>query len=202
MVVDSIGQVKRISSASLRTLAGNGVSNGASGDSVILGGTLNRATTITQSAAKDSMTFATGGNKFKITGLPSGQRKDSIMTVDSLGQVKAIATSVLTNKGVVNFTTDLTVNNNDDIYIYEGTGNHTLTLPAASAANKGRIISIICLADTDGKILNLTPGIKSYYGTIETSISSDIAAGIGVGATIGNSVKIVSDGTKWVKIGN
>jgi hypothetical protein len=82
------------------------VSNGVSGDSILLGGTLNRATTITQVAAKDSLTFATGGNKLKITGLTSGSTTDSIVVIDpTTGQLKRISSSRLETKVIDVFST-------------------------------------------------------------------------------------------------
>ncbi|MCU0328506.1 MAG: hypothetical protein MUE53_05900 [Chitinophagales bacterium] len=66
----------------------NGISQ--AGDSILLGGNLVRPTTITQTATKDSMTFATDSNKLKITGLVSANASyDSALVIDpNTGQLK------------------------------------------------------------------------------------------------------------------
>jgi hypothetical protein len=82
---DGINWIK-LDKSQLQTTNGLSLYN----DSVGLGGTLNRATTINMTNPKDSLTIATGGNKFKITQLPFGTAADSILLVTdpNTGQIK------------------------------------------------------------------------------------------------------------------
>jgi predicted house-cleaning noncanonical NTP pyrophosphatase (MazG superfamily) len=183
-----------VSIAAFKNMAKNGTS--ISGDSVVLGGTLDRATTITTSAT----------NTLTLAGLQSGASTDSIMT-DSAGLVRHRSISTLKKEKVVIFTTNYTVLADDEILIYRGTGptsTHTLTLPSA-AANKDRVLQIVNMGKGDDIDLNLSTSILTIGGiadVTETFIRNTVSgAGYGAGASFGNSMKIVSDGTQWIKIG-
>jgi predicted house-cleaning noncanonical NTP pyrophosphatase (MazG superfamily) len=183
-----------VSIAAFKNMAKNGTS--ISGDSVVLGGTLDRATTITTSAT----------NTLTLAGLQSGASTDSIMT-DSAGVVRHRSISTLKKEKVVIFTSSYTVLADDEILIYRGTGptgTHTLTLPSA-AANKDRVLQIVNMGKGDDIDLNLSTSILTIGGiadVTETFIRNTVSgAGYGAGASFGNSMKIVSDGTQWIKIG-
>jgi hypothetical protein len=183
-----------VSIAAFKNMANNGTS--ISGDSVVLGGTLDRATTITTSAT----------NTLTLAGLQSGASSDSIMT-DSAGVVRHRSISTLKKEKVVVFTASYTVLSDDEILIYRGTGptaTHTLTLPSA-AANKDRVLQIVNMGKGDDIDLNLSTSILTIGGgtdITESFIRNTVSgAGYGAGASFGNTMKIVSDGTQWIKIG-
>ncbi len=136
--------LRKVSAASVRTIASNGVSNGANGDSVILGGALNRATTITQSAAKDSLTFATGGNKLKITGLTAGGLSDSVIVIDpSNGNIKMISAKRISNLVVVTVPgTSYTLSSNDNSTILDFTSSSAIALTVPNTLPIGFQVSI------------------------------------------------------------
>jgi predicted house-cleaning noncanonical NTP pyrophosphatase (MazG superfamily) len=183
-----------VSIAAFKNMAKNGTS--ISGDSVVLGGTLDRATTITTSAT----------NTLTLAGLQSGASTDSIMT-DSAGVVRHRSITTLKKEKVVVFTSNYTVLADDEILIYRGTGptgTHTLTLPSA-AANKDRVLQIVNMGRGDDIDLNLSTSVLTIGGgtdITETFIRNTVSgAGYGAGASFGNTMKIVSDGTQWIKIG-
>jgi hypothetical protein len=155
--------LRKLSSASLRTIASNGVSNGANGDSVILGGTLNRATIITQSAAKDSLTFATGGNKLKITGLTSGSSSDSLVVIDpSNGNLKRINIRRITMPSVITVsTTTYTLSESDHGVILDFTNAAAIALTVPNSLPIGFQASItqantgqITISGSGGMVVN------------------------------------------------
>jgi hypothetical protein len=183
-----------VSIAAFKNMANNGTS--ISGDSVVLGGTLDRATTITTSAT----------NTLTLAGLQSGASTDSIMT-DSAGVVRHRSISTLKKEKVVVFTASYSVLAEDEILIYRGTGptaTHTLTLPSA-AANKDRVLQIVNMGKGDDIDLNLSTSVLTIGGgtdITESFIRNTVSgAGYGAGASFGNTMKIVSDGTQWIKIG-
>jgi hypothetical protein len=193
------GTLKRLSTNALgdKTQANNGLSK--SGDTVQLGGTLSKETTITQSNAKDSVTFATGGNKFKIIGLPSGSSSDSLLTLDGNNVVKKIPVSTITKQPfrVVVGSTLLTLA--DYTVVLNSTSTATFTLPAANTA-KDKIFRIANYAYYSGNDIILSLPVK--YGT-DISYSVDdmyVGGGFFTSRTV-SSISIQSDGTDWWFIG-
>jgi hypothetical protein len=164
-----------------------------------LGGTLSKETTITQSNAKDSVTFATGGNKFKIIGLPSGSSSDSLLTLDGNNVVKKIPVSTITKQPfrVVVGSTLLTLA--DYTVVLNSTSTATFTLPAANTA-KDKIFRIANYAYYSGNDIILSLPVK--YGT-DISYSVDdmyVGGGFFTSRTV-SSISIQSDGTDWWFIG-
>lgn len=93
MTISAAGKVNRINAANFGSSASNGLS--MTGTDVRMGGNLTQATTITNNG--NTLTFATGGSSFSITGLASGATTDSIMTITSAGKVNRMHVSNFVN---------------------------------------------------------------------------------------------------------
>jgi hypothetical protein len=160
----------------------------------------------------------TNGNGIIITGGTGATLQTTSLRIDSSAiarmvnqsPVKDSITSIIKTykkEKVVVFSSDYTVLADDEILIYRGTGpsgTHTLTLPSV-ADNKDRVLQIVNMGKGDNIDLNLSTSVLTIgAGTdiTETSIRNTVAGtGYGSGASYGNTMKIVSDGTQWIKIG-
>ena len=137
------GTLKRRTTAGLVN-AGNGLTKLK--DSILLGGTLNRTTTI-----------ATSGDTLAITGLPSGLASDSLVTIDfATGTLKRRTTAGLVNAG-----NGLTKSN--DSILLGGTLNRATTIVttaintlAVGGLQSGTINSMLLPLNTDS-LLTLNP---------------------------------------------
>jgi hypothetical protein len=126
---------------------------------------------------------------------------------DSAGVVRHRSITTFKKEKVVVFASSYTVLADDEILIYRGTGptgTHTLILPSA-INNKDRVLQIVNMGKGDNIDLNLSTSVLTIGGVTditETIIRNTVAStGHGSGASYGNSMKIVSDGTQWIKIG-
>ncbi|MCU0328507.1 MAG: hypothetical protein MUE53_05905, partial [Chitinophagales bacterium] len=138
------------------------VSNGLtrSGDSILLGGNLIKATTITQTAAKDSLTFATNGHKLKITGLTTGTTSDSLLTVDpNTGQVKRISL-----RGMVVKRVPLS-NSTNQIILDPNTPADSVPILASYEDTLGKVITVIISDRIPGTSFRISTshGVGSGY---------------------------------------
>lgn len=193
------GALKRLSTSALgdKTQANNGLSK--SGDTVQLGGTLTKATIVTQSSAKDSLTFATGGNKLKITGLPSGSSSDSLLTLDANNVVKKIQVSAITTQPIRVVTGATTLTLNDFTVVLNSASAATFTLPAANTA-KDKIYRIANHSYYSGNDITLSLPVKYGTGTSTSVDDMYVGGGLYTTSTV-STITIQSDGTDWWFIG-
>jgi hypothetical protein len=178
------------------------------GDTVKLGGSLTENTTIT--TAGNSLTIATAGDTVRFTGLLEGKKTDSILVIDSLNRaLRRISVNALNRKNVVTTAaTSYTVEEVEDVVIFNGTAQTTFTLPAASS-NSGRIITIMNMAKSNDNvnIVLSTPvimeGITGGDFTLDkiASQSSTWTYPEGLGSNHQNSISIISNGTSWYRFG-
>jgi hypothetical protein len=185
-----------VSIAAFKNMAKNGTS--ISGDSVVLGGTLDRATTITTSAT----------NTFSIKGLQAGNAKTDSILSDSAGVVKHVSIKDILSSGPnwVEITASYTAKTNDQIILFRGTSNATLTLPSASSV-AGKIIEIMNYAPSNNYvILTLSPAIVTMGAPtdlVDTELVNILKYyGSSAGAAGGNSIRVFSNGTSWFKLSN
>lgn len=193
------GALKRLSTSALgdKTQANNGLSK--SGDTIQLGGTLTKATTIIQSTAKDSLTFATGGNKFKITGLPSGSTSDSLLTLDVNNVVRKIQISSITAQPLRVVTGSTAITLADHTVVLNSTSAATFTLPAANTA-KDKIYRIANHSYYSGNDITLSLPVKYGTGTSTSVDDMYVGGGLYTMSTV-STISIQSDGTDWWFIG-
>jgi hypothetical protein len=185
-----------VSIAAFKNMAKNGTS--ISGDSVVLGGTLDRATTITTSAT----------NTFSIKGLQAGNAKTDSILSDSAGVVKHVSIKDILSSGPnwVEITANYTAKTTDQIILFRGTSNATLTLPSASSV-AGKIIEIMNYAPSNNYvILTLSPAIVTMGAPtdlVDTELVNILKYyGSSAGAAGGNSIRVFSNGTSWFKLSN
>jgi hypothetical protein len=179
-----------------KNMATNGTS--ISNDSVVLGGTLDRATTITASAT----------NTLSIKGLQTGNAKTDSILSDSAGVVKHISIKDVLSSGPnwVEITSSYTAKTTDQIILFRGTSNATLTLPSAASV-AGKIIEIMNYAPSNNDvILTLSPAIVTMGAStdlVDTELVNVLKYyGNSAGATGGNSIRVFSNGTSWFKLSN
>jgi hypothetical protein len=180
-----------------KNLAKNGTS--ISGDSVVLGGTLDRATTITTSST----------NTLAISGLSKATTSDSVlMSSGSTGIVKKISVPELRKLNIaITAATSYTVSDTLDAVVFNGTANTTFTIPAASTC-KGKEIRFMNYAKSASNI-SITLSVPVVYegdvsNITHTVINSKMTVyeyPEGLGSQYGNTVTIISDGTDWYKVG-
>ncbi len=171
------------------TIARNGLTQIK--DTVELGGTLIKPTTITTSAT----------NTLSIAGLQSGTKSDSILT-DSAGVVRHRSLTSILTPNWIEITSNYTVQD-ENIVLFTGTSNSTLTLPSA-AANPGRVIQILNYAP-EGSVVNLTmsPALRDLGSDTGSVLSNQLHySGGNLGSSGGNTLKIFSNGTSWFKLSN
>ncbi|KAI9549918.1 hypothetical protein GHT06_004503 [Daphnia sinensis] len=126
---------------------------------VQLGGTLTAATTITTDA----------NNTLALAGLQDGANTDKMLVVDANGVIKT--TSGRNVLEIVNQTANYTVTDTDHTILANLTGGaFTITLPAASAANKGRVI-LIRKTDESNNVLTFSQSIKYSETTSITTLN-------------------------------
>jgi hypothetical protein len=185
-----------VSIAAFKNMAKNGTS--ISGDSVVLGGSLDRATTITASAT----------NTLSIKGLQAGNAKTDSILSDSAGVVKHVSIKDILSSGPnwVEITASYTAKTNDQIILFRGTSNATLTLPSASSV-AGKIIEIMNYAPSNNYvILTLSPAIVTMGAPtdlVDTELVNILKYyGSSAGAAGGNSIRVFSNGTSWFKLSN
>jgi hypothetical protein len=185
-----------ISIAAFKNMATNGTS--ISNDSVVLGGTLDRATTITASAT----------NTLSIKGLQAGNAKTDSILSDSAGVVKHVSIKDILSSGPnwVEITANYTAKTTDQIILFRGTSNATLTLPSASSV-AGKIIEIMNYAPSNNYvILTLSPAIVTMGAPtdlVDTELVNILKYyGSSAGAAGGNSIRVFSNGTSWFKLSN
>ena len=179
-----------------KNMATNGTS--ISNDSVVLGGTLDRATNITTSAT----------NTLSIKGLQAGNAKTDSILSDSAGVVKHISIKDVLSSGPnwVEITASYTAKTTDQIILFRGTANATLTLPSASSV-AGKIIEIMNYAPSNNEvILTISPSIVTMGAAtdlVDTELVNVLKYyGSSAGATGGNSIRVFSNGTSWFKLSN
>jgi hypothetical protein len=179
-----------------KNMAKNGTS--ISNDSVVLGGTLDRATTITASAT----------NTLSIKGLQTGNAKTDSILSDSAGVVKHISIKDILSSGPnwVEITANYTAKITDQIILFRGTANATLTLPSASSV-AGKIIEIMNYAPSNNEVvLTISPSIVTMGAAtdlVDTELVNVLKYyGSSAGATGGNSIRVFSNGTSWFKLSN
>ncbi len=180
-----------------KNLAKNGTS--ISGDSVVLGGTLDRATTITTSST----------NTLAISGLSKATTSDSVlMSSGATGIVKKISVPELRKLNIaITAATSYTVSDTLDAVIFNGTANTTFTIPAASTC-KGKEIRFMNYAKSASNV-SITLSVPVVYegdvsNITHTVINSKMTVyeyPEGLGSQYGNTVTIISDGTDWYKVG-
>ena len=171
------------------TIARNGLTQIK--DTVELGGTLIKPTTITTSAT----------NTLSIAGLQSGKKSDSIMT-DSAGVVRHRSLTSILTPNWIEITSNYTVQD-ENIVLFTGSSDATLTLPSA-AANPGRVIQILNYAP-EGSVVNLTmsPALRDLGSDTGSVLSNQLHySGGNLGSSGGNTLKIFSNGTSWFKLSN
>jgi hypothetical protein len=128
LVVDpATGKVRRIATSLFKTLSGNGLTAGESGDSVVLGGTLDRPTTIKTDGQTFTIETAATNDSFVVKGktvldgttvlkpLTQGEETDSVVVRDpATGELKVVsASTLLKNLKALNGLTK----SNDTIYL-------------------------------------------------------------------------------------
>ena len=171
------------------TIARNGLTQIK--DTVELGGTLIKPTTITTSST----------NTLSIAGLQSGKKSDSIMT-DSAGVVRHRSLTSILTPNWIEITSNYTVQD-ENIVLFTGSSDATLTLPSA-AANPGRVIQILNYAP-EGSVVNLTmsPALRDLGSDTGSVLSNQLHySGGNLGSSGGNTLKIFSNGTNWFKLSN
>ena len=185
-----------VSIAAFKNMATNGTS--ISNDSVVLGGTLDRATTITTSAT----------NTLSIKGLQAGNAKTDSILSDSAGLVRHVSIKDVLSSGPnwVEITASYTAKTTDQIILFRGTSNATLTLPSAASV-AGKIIEIMNYAPSNNEvILTLSPSIITMGAStdlVDTELVNVLKYyGNSAGATGGNSIRVFSNGTSWFKLSN
>jgi hypothetical protein len=94
-----------------------------------------------------------------------------------------------TNLTVATVTGTYTVTDNDSVIFYDPTGGYVITLPAASAARKGRPYTFVQTVSNAGQMT-----LKTGGGTINGT-----AAGTGIAVTASKIGKfdVYCDGTNW-----
>jgi hypothetical protein len=180
-----------------KNLAKNGTS--ISGDSVVLGGTLDRATTITTSST----------NTLAISGLSKATTSDSVlMSSGATGIVKKISVPELRKLNIaITAATSYTVSDTLDAVIFNGTANTTFTIPAASTC-KGKEIRFMNYAKSASNISITLSAPVVYEGDVSNITHTVINSKMtvyeypeGLGSQYGNTITIISDGTDWYKVG-
>jgi hypothetical protein len=178
-------------------MANNGTS--ISGDSVVLGGTLDRATTITTSST----------NTLAISGLSKATTSDSVlMSSGSTGIVKKISVPELRKLNIaITAATSYTVSDTLDAVIFNGSANTTFTIPAASSC-KGKEIRFMNYAKSASNVSITLSAAVVYEGDVSNITHTVINSKMtvyeypeGLGSQYGNTVTIISDGTDWYKVG-
>lgn len=93
------------------------------------------------------------------------------------------------NETTVSVTAAYVVTANDFVVFYDPTGGYAITLPAASAALKGREYALVQTVSNAGQMT-----LKTAGGTI-----NGVAAGTGIAITASKIgvVRAISDGTNW-----
>jgi hypothetical protein len=186
-----------VSIAAFKNMANNGTS--ISGDSVVLGGTLDRATTITTSAT----------NTLAISGLSKATTSDSVlMSSGSTGIVKKISVPELRKLNIaITAATSYTVSDTLDAVIFNGSANTTFTIPAASSC-KGKEIRFMNYAKSASNVSITLSAAVVYEGDVSNITHTVINSKMtvyeypeGLGSQYGNTVTIISDGTDWYKVG-
>jgi hypothetical protein len=186
-----------VSIAAFKNMANNGTS--ISGDSVVLGGTLDRATTITTSAT----------NTLAISGLSKATTSDSVlMSSGSTGIVKKISVPELRKLNIaITAATSYTVSDTLDAVIFNGSANTTFTIPAASTC-KGKEIRFMNYAKSASNVSITLSAAVVYEGDVSNITHTVINSKMtvyeypeGLGSQYGNTVTIISDGTDWYKVG-
>lgn len=175
VVADANGvlKVKDASAIAPNITTNNGITKNATTSEIELGGTLNRATTITTDAAK---TLA-------IAGLQTGAATDKIVVADADGVLKTIAAV-----NIIKITSAYTALNTDVTILANTTsGGFILTIPAAAPANKGRVL-IVRKTDETSNVLTFSSPIKISETTSITTLN------------INATMRIQSDGADWYKI--
>jgi hypothetical protein len=154
--------------------ANNGLT--ATNGNVQLGGALTAATKITTDATK---TLA-------LEGLQAGANTDKMLVVDANGVIKTTSGRNLLE--IVNQTANYTVVETDHTILANLTGGaFTITLPAAAAENKGRVL-LIRKTDETNNVLTFSQSIKYSESTSFTTLNYL------------STIRIQSDGTAWYKI--
>jgi hypothetical protein len=186
-----------VSIAAFKNMANNGTS--ISGDSVVLGGTLDRATTITTSST----------NTLAISGLSKATTSDSVlMSSGSTGIVKKISVPELRKLNIaITAATSYTVSDTLDAVIFNGSANTTFTIPAASSC-KGKEIRFMNYAKSASNVSITLSAAVVYEGDVSNITHTVINSKMtvyeypeGLGSQYGNTVTIISDGTDWYKVG-
>lgn len=145
---------------------------------VQLGGALTAATTITTDAT----------NKLALAGLQDGVNTDKMLVVDGSGVVKSVSANARNVLGIVKTNTAYTVVDADHTILADaGSAAFTITLPAAAAANKGRVL-LIRKTDETNNVLTFSESIKYSETTSITTLNYL------------STIRIQSDGTAWYKI--
>ncbi len=163
------GVIKKIAAASFNKNDSTTASNGLNinGKDVQLGGTLTKATTITNNS--NALTIATGGTAMNITGLTSGAATDSIVTINQVtGKLNMInRSSILTGNYINNSSTQQASSN------FNISGNGTV---GGNLSISGITSGSMLYMNANGRISGVTNNL--YYDTITKSM------GIGTNAPV------------------
>lgn len=189
MVDGTTGVLKKMSTTVMsdKTQANNGLTK--SGDTLQLGGTLSKATTVTTSAT----------NTLALAGLQSGTVSDSLLTLDVNNVVKKIQVSTITKEPMRIVTGATTLTLADYTVVLNSTSTATFTLPAANTA-KDKIFRIANYAYYSGNDIILSLPVK--YGTdISYSVDDMYVGGEFFTSRTVSSISIQSDGMDWWFIG-
>jgi hypothetical protein len=145
---------------------------------VQLGGALTAATKITTDATK---TLA-------LEGLQDGANTDKMLVVNGDGVIKSVSANARNVLGIVKTNTAYSVVDADHTILADAkSAGFTVTLPAAAAANKGRVL-LIRKTDETNNVLTFSQSIKYSETTSFTTLNYL------------STIRIQSDGTSWYKI--
>ncbi len=164
------GYVNYITGNSLKI--SNGMNAGINSDSVLLGGDLNKPTTITTTAT----------NTFAIAGLQVDTVATRLLTVNaSTGVISSMSLNSIRS---TNSATSLT--SSDNIVIYTGTANVTFSLPNPAT-----------LPNKTFTIINQGDGAVTL--SLSIFVSSGITLSVIENLSFTSKIRFVSDGTNWIQ---